>query len=133
METCTVVGVETSWSALKRKESRRHRRFVVDSGVLQVAWLDLTGQMKMARTRAVNISEGGICIELPEAARTQSLVRFQSSRFKVMGSGSVRYCRRAGSKYFVGLQFADGLTWHAPEGEVIEPIPMCDPGLSFQR
>ncbi len=128
-----VVGVETSWSALKRKESRNHRRYVVDSGVLQVAWLDLTGQMKMARTRALNISTGGICLELPEAARPQSLVRFQSSRFKVMGSGAVRYCKRVGSKYVVGLQFADGLTWHEPQSEVAEPIPLCDPGLTFQR
>ncbi|SRR6266566_2181527 len=127
METI-VIGVETSWSALKRKDLRRHRRYAVDGGVLQVSWLDLSGKMKMTRTRALSISESGIAIELPEAAAPLSLVRFQSSRFKVMGSGAVRYCRKMGSKYVVGLEFVDGLNWRAPEGDVTEPISLCDPG-----
>src|SRR5438067_6233816 len=122
-------GVITSWSALKRKDLRRHRRYAVDAGVLQVSWLDLSGKMKMTRTRALNISEGGIAIELPEAAALMSLVRFQSGRFKVMGAGAVRHCYRAGTKYIVGLEFTDGLSWHAPEGEVTEPISICDPGV----
>src|SRR5713226_4132795 len=125
----TVIGVETSWSALKRKNLRRNRRYAVDAGILQVSWLDLSGKMKMTRTRALDISEGGIALELPEAAAPLSLVRFQSGRFKVMGAGAVRHCRRAGSKYIVGLEFTDGLSWRAPEGEVIEPIPICDPGV----
>src|SRR6266481_2103514 len=83
-----VIGVETSWSALQRKELRRHRRYAMDAGVLQVSWLDLSGKMKMTRTRAINISENGIAIELPEAAAPLSLVRFQSGRFKVMGAGA---------------------------------------------
>src|SRR6266704_3414728 len=124
----TVIAVETSWSALKRKDLRRHRRYAVDAGVLQVSWLDLSGKMKMTRTRALNISEGGIAIELPEAAAPLSLVRFQSGRFKVLGAGAVRHCHRAGSRWVVGLEFTDGLAWRAPDGEVVEPIALCDPG-----
>ena len=75
----------------------------------------------MARTRALNISEGGIAIELPEAAMPLSMVRFQSDRFKVRGAGAVRHCRRVGSKWIVGLEFIEGLRWSPPEGEVIEP------------
>ena len=127
MET-GVIAVETSWSALKRKELRRHRRYAVDTGVLQVSWLDMEGKMKMTRSRGLNISEGGMCIELPDPAAPMSLVRFQSSRFKVMGSGAVRHCRRAGSRFIVGLEFVDGLSWRAPEGDVTEPILLCDPG-----
>ena len=127
MET-TVIGVETSWSALKRKNLRRNRRYAVDAGILQVSWLDLSGKMKMTRTRALNISESGMAIELPEAAAPLSLVRFQSGRFKVMGAGAVRHCYRAGTRYIVGLEFTDGLAWRAPEGEVVEPISLCDPG-----
>jgi hypothetical protein len=117
--------IQTSWSALKRKDLRRHRRYAVDSGVLQVFWLDMSGNMKMARTKALNISEGGMAIELPEAAAPLSLVRFESHKYKVVGSGSVRHCHRAGSKYIVGLEFSDGLHWRAPEGEVEEPVPLC--------
>ncbi len=107
-------------------ELRRHRRYTVDSNSLQVTWLDSNGRMKTARTRALNISETGIAIELPEAAMPL-LVRFQSDRFNVKGVGAVRYCRRAGAKYVVGVEFTDDLHWRAPAGEVIEPIALCDP------
>jgi hypothetical protein len=116
--------IQTSWSALKRKDLRRHRRYAVDSGVLQVSWLDISGAMKMARTRAVNISEGGIALELPEAAMPQSMIRFQSDKYKVRGAGAVRHCRRVGAKFIVGLEFTEGLHWTPPEGEVQEPIPL---------
>ena len=50
------------------KNLRRHRRYAVDAGSLQVSWLDTMGRMKTTRTRALNISEQGIALELPEAA-----------------------------------------------------------------
>ena len=117
--------MQTSWSALKRKELRRHRRYAVDSGVLQVFWLGADGKRKMARTRALNISESGMAIELPEGAAPMSLVRFESSKYKISGSAAVRHCRREGARYVVGMEFCDGLRWQAPEGEVVEPIPLC--------
>jgi hypothetical protein len=110
----------------KRRELRRHRRFAVDAGTLQVFWLDLTGKMKSTRTRALNISEEGIAIQLPEAAMPL-LVRFGSERFKFKGVGSVKYCRRTGANYVVGLEFTEDLHWRSPVGEVREPIPVCDP------
>jgi hypothetical protein len=120
--------VPTSWSALKnRKDLRRHRRYVVDSCVLQVSWLDVTGKMKMTRTRALNISEGGIALELPEAALPLSMVRFQADKYKIRGAGAVRHCRRVGNKFVVGLEFMEGLRWQPPEDEVQEPIPLCSP------
>jgi hypothetical protein len=123
----TTLVTQTGWSALKRKDMRRHRRYAVDAGVLQVSWLDASGAMKTARTRALNVSEGGIAIELPDAAMPLSMVRFQSDRFKVRGAGAVRHCRRMGTKWIVGLEFIEGLRWTPPEGEVKEPIPICDP------
>ena len=105
------------------KDLRRHRRYAVDAGSLQVSWLDTTGKMKTTRTRALNISEEGIALELPEAALPLR-VRFHSERFNVNGMGTVRYCRRAGSKYVVGLEFTEDLRWSAPHEEVREPIPL---------
>jgi hypothetical protein len=126
-------AMQTSWSALKRKDLRQHRRYAVDGGILKVSWLDVTGSMKMARTRALNISEGGIAIELPEAALPLSLIRFQSDKFNVRGAGYVRHCRREGSRYIVGLEFAEGLRWTPPAGEPNEPIPLCDPDAEHGR
>jgi hypothetical protein len=117
--------MQTSWSALKRKELRRHRRYAVDASVLQVFWLGSDGKRKMARTRALNISESGMAIELPEGAAPMSLVRFESAKFRIAGSAAVRHCRREGTRFIVGMEFCDGLRWVAPEGDVIEPIPLC--------
>jgi hypothetical protein len=113
-------------SATRTKNLRRSRRYLVDAGALQVSWLDVRGNMKTARTRALNISEDGLALELPEAAMPL-LVRFKSEKFNVKGVGSVRYCRRAAGKYVVGLEFGENLHWHAPQEEMREPIPMCDP------
>jgi hypothetical protein len=81
--------------------------------------------MKTTRTRALNISEEGIALELPEAALPLR-VRFQSERFNVQGMGTVRYCRRASNKYIIGLEFTEDFHWSAPEEEMPEPIPLCD-------
>jgi hypothetical protein len=110
----------------KRTDLRRDRRYAVDSGVLQVSWLDISGRMQTARTRALNISETGMAIELPEAAMPL-FIRFQSDKYRVKGVGSIRYCRRAGTKYIVGLEFGKDLRWTPPENDVPEPIPLCDP------
>src|SRR5215468_7785518 len=91
-------------------DMRRHRRYRVDAGALLVSWLDTTGRMKTTRTRALNVSEQGISIELPQPVMPL-LVRFQSEQFNVNGLGTVRYCRRAGSKYVVGLEFTEDLHW----------------------
>jgi len=125
--------MQTSWSALKRKDLRQSRRYALDAGTIKVSWLDVTGAMKMTRTRGLNISEGGIAIELPEAAMPLSLVRFQSDRFNIRGAGYVRHCRREGSRFVVGLEFAEGLRWTPPEGDPPEPISLCDPESSYGR
>jgi len=116
----------TQDSTVVTQDLRRHRRYAVDSGILDVWWLDVSGTMKKAQTRALNISETGMALELPEAAM-QLMVRFQSPRFKVQGVGAVRYCRHEGDKYIVGLEFKDDLRWRAPDGDVMEPISLCDP------
>jgi hypothetical protein len=126
-------AMQTSWSALRRKDLRQHRRYALDAGTIKVSWLDITGSMKMTRTRGLNISEGGIAIELPEAALPLSLIRFQSDRFNVRGAGYVRHCRREGSRYVVGLEFAEGLHWNPPAGDPPEPIQLCDPEWDYGR
>ena len=114
----------------KPRELRRRRRFAVNAGALEVSWLDLTGKMKTTRTRALNISEDGIAIQLPEAAMPL-LVRFTSERYKFKGAGSVKHCRRVGWQYVVGLEFTEGLHWRSPVGEVPEPISLCDPDAIY--
>jgi len=117
---------ENKTKAEKAEELRRHRRFSVNKGSLEVSWLDAAGKMKNSQAKVVNVSENGIALQVPKQVMPL-LMRFQSERFAVKGVGAVRHCSRAGSKFVVGLEFGVDLHWKAPEGEVVEPIPLCDP------
>lgn len=119
-----------SWSALKRKDTRRHRRYAVKDSTLRVSWLDSTGNPKMAYSRVLNVCEAGMALELPELPAVNSTVRFQSEKHKLFGGGKVRHARRAGTKCIVGIEFADGLKWMPPEDEnVEEPITLFGPAV----
>jgi len=118
-----------SWSALKRKDLRRSRRYEVDGDTLRVSWLGLNGELKVIQqARVLNVSEEGMAFELPEPAQLVSRVKLQSDKHKLFGEGTVRHCRRVGAKYVVGVEFADGLRWRAPDDSVVEPVPLSDPG-----
>ena len=116
-----------SWSALKRKDMRRHRRYTVKDSTLPVSWLDAAGNPKMAYSKVLNVSEGGMALELPEGPAVNSTIRFQSEKHKLIGGGKVRHARRLGTRFVVGIEFTDGVKWVAPEGEVEEPISLFGP------
>jgi len=117
-----------SWSALKRKDLRRTRRYAVE-GTLRVAWLGSNGSLKVAQNaRVLNICEEGMAFELPEPAQLNSRVKLQSGKHKLLGEAAVRHSRREGGKYIVGVEFVDGLRWRAPEGPVTEPIQLSNLG-----
>src|SRR5881397_3111771 len=121
-------NVTPSWSALKRKDLRRSRRYTVDGATIRVAWLGLNGTLKVVQNaRVLNISAEGMAFELPEPAQLVTRVKLQSDKHKLLGEATVRHCRREGSKHIVGVEFADGLRWRAPEEPVSEPIPLSDP------
>src|SRR6266851_1535661 len=116
-----------SWSALKRKDLRRCRRYAVDGATLRVSWLSLNGELKVVHhARVLNISEDGMAFELPEPAQLVTRVKLQSDKHKLLGEGTVRHCRRVGSKYVVGVEFVDALRWRAPDDSVPEPVPLSD-------
>jgi hypothetical protein len=105
---------------------RRHRRYAVSGGIFRVAWLDVTGKMRVTRTRALNISEGGMALRMSKPP-IALLIQFQSDRFNIKAVGAVRHYREVGDKFVVGLQFSSNLRWRAPEGPVREPISLCYP------
>ena len=116
-----------SWSALKRKDLRRSRRYTVDGATIRVAWLGLNGTLQVVHhARVLNISEEGMAFGLPEPAQLVTRVKLQSDKHKLLGEGTVRHCRRVGPKYVVGVEFADALRWRAPDDSVLEPIPLSD-------
>jgi len=69
-----------------------------------------------------------MAFELPEAAQLVTRVKLESDKHRLLGEGTVRHCRRMGSKYIVGVEFADGLRWCAPDDSTHEPVPLSDQG-----
>jgi hypothetical protein len=118
-----------SWSALKRKDLRRSRRYTVDDATLRVSWLALNGTLRVVQqARVLNVSEDGMAFELPEPAQLVTRVKLQSDKHKLLAEAIVRHCRRIGAKYIVGVEFSDGLRWRAPDDSVSEPVPLSDAG-----
>jgi len=94
-----------------RNNLRRHERQPCQHEVT-VLWRDARGEQKFANARAVDISECGMRLHMPEAPPLHSYVTLRAPRLKLTGSASVRYCLLTKStKYAVGTEFTAGLQW----------------------
>jgi hypothetical protein len=117
-----------SWSAIKRNDLRRNRRYATAGETIRVSWLGPTGTLKMVQqARVINISETGIAVEIPEPAQLLSRVKLQADKHNLLGEGTVRHCRRVGVQYIIGVEFVDDLRWRPPVEPVTEPISLSDP------
>jgi hypothetical protein len=116
-----------TWTALRRKDLRRSKRYLVEGETVRISWLGLNGTLKTTpHARVLNISEGGMAVEIPEPAQLVSRVKLQADKHKLLGEATVRHCRRSVSKYIIGVEFVDGLRWRAPEEPVVEPVRLSD-------
>ena len=94
-----------------RHDLRRQDRHPCDQNVT-VMWRDLRGQDKFVSAKALDICEGGLRLQMPEALAQQSYVALSASKLGLMGHASVRHCTRMrGSKFAVGLEFTAGMRW----------------------
>ena|ERR1700685_657456 len=79
---------------------------------ITVTWRDATGENKFAIARAIDISESGIKLQMPEAPPLHTYVTLRATKLGLLGNASVRHCvRTAASKYAVGSEFTAGLRW----------------------
>ena len=94
-----------------RHDLRRHERRPCEH-IVTVLWRDARGDNKFANARAVDISERGMRLHMPEAPPLHSYVTLRASKLGILGNASVRYCfRTATSNFAVGAEFTAGLAW----------------------
>ena len=93
---------------MSQKDSRRYRR-IPYLGVVRVGWEDAQGYMKYAQTKCVDISAGGLRIELPEPIPMGSYVTVRADRINMAGRAMVRYKARHGAKFIHGLELSQRL------------------------
>jgi hypothetical protein len=77
-----------------------------------VTWRDARGDNKFAIAQAIDISESGIRLQMPEAPPLHTYVMLRATKLGLLGNASIRHCvRTASSKYAVGAEFTAGLQW----------------------
>jgi hypothetical protein len=102
-----------------RHDLRRQERRPCEHKVT-VTWRDARGDNKFAIAQAIDISESGIRLQMPEAPPLHSYVMLRATELGLLGNASVRHCvRTAASKYAVGAEFSAGLQW-TPEEPPVE-------------
>jgi hypothetical protein len=102
-----------------RHDLRRQNR-VDCSLTVKIMWCDSSGHDKFANATALDISELGMRLKVPEALRVQSSVTLRSEKLRLQGEASVRHCSRLGTNYAVGFEFSRGVRW-VPAAQVPAP------------
>jgi hypothetical protein len=75
-------------------------------------WRDLRGEDKFVHTKAMDICELGLRLQVPEALPQQVYLTLSAPKLGLRGHASVRHCSRIrGSKFAVGVEFTAGLRW----------------------
>lgn len=88
-----------------RSSERPEERYKVDFTVT-LSWQDKAGLVRRGTGRCVDLSASGAKLETREPLAARANVLVNSEQFGRMGNASIRYCRREGMKYSVGLQFS---------------------------
>jgi hypothetical protein len=93
-----------------RHDLRRHAREDCTPKV-KIMWCDASGHDKFANATALDISETGLRLKVPEAVPVQSCITMRSEALKLQGQASVRHCSRLGTTFAIGLEFGRGVRW----------------------
>jgi len=92
---------------------RRQARLACAVSV-KVRWCDASGNEKFANASALDISQSGVRLKVPEPLPVLACVAVSSEKLKLRGEASVRHCSRLGVNYTAGLEFVRGIRWTPP-------------------
>jgi hypothetical protein len=97
-----------------RKDIRAGERHPFD-GTVQVSWQTRSGETRAIRAKCLDLSDNGVSIVSQQPLVVRTSVYLQAPAYGLMGNATVRYCRRFGLKYIIGLLFSSA-TSQADEG-----------------
>jgi hypothetical protein len=95
---------------MKSKDPRDTRRKLFEGTVL-IGWTD-GYEEKYNRGTAMDISDRGLKLLVPEPIPTGEFVTIRSDEVDLAGSARVRHCIRKQGRFLVGLEFTRGLRLH---------------------
>ena len=88
-----------------RKDERRPFQCAV-----QISWQTRSGEVQTMRARCLDLSSHGARVECEQPIDLRANVYLQAPSQGLMGNATVRYCRRAGVKYMIGLLFSAAIS-----------------------
>lgn len=84
---------------------RRHPR-TPHAGPVKISWQDSSGADRWARGKCVDVSEGGLRIELLDEIPINTRVILSAESLHISGSAVVKNASRKGLKLLIGLELA---------------------------
>jgi len=104
-----LVVLSAAWVVNRIKKNRSSWRHRLVSPI-DVSWEERPGVKRQERGCCLDVSTGGLKMELPESIAAGSPIYFQVLHTNLAGTASVRYCTRSGSKYVIGVEFGSVAT-----------------------
>ena len=98
------------------RDARRNRR-VPYIGPIQVSWEE-RGERRYARGKCIDVSEGGLKLELPISIAPLTEILLSAERIKISGSARVRHVSRYGSRYLLGVELSYRVKSEILESEI---------------
>jgi hypothetical protein len=90
------------------RDVRRHRR-IPYVGVVRLTWEDAQGQPRYAQGQCIDVSEGGLRIEVRTPVVAHTHLMLNAEKIKLSGSAKVKHVERYGSSYILGLELSESL------------------------
>lgn len=92
------------------RERRTATRVGIDD-LISVSWVDPSGAHYRERVRCVDVSEGGLRLELPRRIDPGSYVNVRTDKYHLNASARVRNVVARGVRYHIGFEFNSGWKW----------------------
>ena len=90
---------------MSKKDKRQHHRMQY-FGPAHIFWDDEQGITRFAHAKCVNVSEGGLRIEVGEPIPVRSQISLRADRIGFSGSATVRNIAWRGCKYVLGVNLS---------------------------
>lgn len=78
---------------------------------ISISWVDPAGALFHDRARCIDVSEGGLRLELPRRIDPGSYVNVRADKYHLNASARVRSVVARGARYHIGFEFNSGWKW----------------------
>ncbi|HSB14513.1 MAG TPA: PilZ domain-containing protein [Bryobacteraceae bacterium] len=103
---CVFIAFSAVFQAVRGMKGRRRYWRHRQTGPIDVSWRSSLGSPRREQGRCVDMSAGGLRMELQDPILVGTPVSFHLLQTKRAGTAFVRHCTPDGSKFYIGVEFA---------------------------